>query len=268
MPPFVNQAKRRLSNGDLALGFILRQSRTVDIASIGKACGFDWLSIDLEHSSLDVDTAGQIAAAALSVGISALVRVPQDRHGDAARLLDAGAQGVIVPHVDNAEEARFVVSYCVYPPLGSRSIASVQPQLGFRGVSGPEAMRMVNEQTLVVAMLETPAAIGNADEIAAVKGIDVLLIGSNDLCAELDIPGQFSHPLVADAYRRVAAACRTHGKHAGMSGIHDGDLIEKFVGMGVRFVAGGTDLAFLMKAAEERAGFLRGLHGSDLGGAK
>ena len=262
MKVFSNPAKQRLANGELAIGFILRQSRTVDIAGIGKACGFDWLSIDLEHSSIDVDTAAQIAAAALPAGIAALARVPSARHSEASCILDAGAQGLIVPHIDTADDARFVVSYAKFPPLGSRSIASVQPMLGYRATSSEEATREVNNQTLIVAMLETPQAIDNAEAIAAVSGIDVLLIGSNDLCAEMGIAGQFGHASLEVAYRRVNEACRRHGKYAGMAGIHDRELIAKFVGFGTRFVAGGTDLSFLMKAAMERAELLRGLRTS------
>jgi 2-keto-3-deoxy-L-rhamnonate aldolase RhmA len=257
----VNPAKRRLSAGELATGFILRQSRTVDIAAIGKACGYDWLSIDLEHSSIDVDMAAQISAASLTAGIAALIRIPLEQHANASRLLDAGASGLIVPHIDTAEEARSIVTFAKYPPIGRRSIASVQPQLGFRPTAGEEAMRQVNDQILIVAMLETPAAIENADAIAAVEGIDVLIIGSNDLLAEMGIPGQFGHARLADAYRRVNESCAAHGKHAGMAGIHDRDLMAKFIGYGTRFVAGGTDLSFLMKAATERAELLRSFQG-------
>jgi 2-keto-3-deoxy-L-rhamnonate aldolase RhmA len=259
MAAYVNHAKRQLADGQLALGLVLRQARTVDIAAIAKACGFDWLSIEMEHSSLDIDTAAQMACAALPVGISALVRVPGREPHHATRLLDAGAQGVIIPHVDSAEEAALVVSHCKFPPVGHRSIASVQPQLAFQSISGADAMEAVNAEILIVAMLETPQAIDNADAIAAVPGIDVLLIGTNDLCAELGIPGQFADPKVEDAYRRVTAACRKHSAHAGMAGVHDPKLAEKFIGFGVRFVAGGTDLAFMMAGARQRVNALRGL---------
>jgi 2-keto-3-deoxy-L-rhamnonate aldolase RhmA len=259
MAAFSNHAKHQLEAGQLALGLILRQARTADIAAIARACGFDWISIDMEHTSLDMDTAAQIAMAALPAGISALVRVPGKEPHHATRQLDAGAQGVIVPHVDTAEDAQFVVAHCKYPPLGHRSIASVQPQLGFQSVSSDEAMREVNAETLIVAMLETPLAIENANAIAAVPGIDVLLIGTHDLCAEMGIAGQFGDPKLENAYRRVATACKAHGKYAGMAGIHDPKLAAKFVELGVRFIGGGTDLSFLMAGARQRTSFLRGL---------
>jgi 2-keto-3-deoxy-L-rhamnonate aldolase RhmA len=259
MSAYPNRVKRQLADGQLALGMVLRQARTVDIATIAKTCGFDWISIDMEHTSLDLDTAAQIANASLAVGITPIVRVPGREHYHASRLLDAGAQGIIVPHVDTAEDARAMVSHCRYPPVGKRSLGSIQPQLAFASPPAEEAMRQVDEEMLLVAMLESPEAIENADAIAAVPGVDVLHIGTGDLCAEMGIPGRFSDPRVEKAYRDVTAACRRHGKHAGMAGIHDPGLAQKFIDFGVRFIAGGTDLNFLMAGARVRSSLLRGL---------
>src|SRR5207247_919017 len=124
-------------------------------------------------------------------------------------------------------------------------------------IAAAEATRLVNEQVLVVVMLESPRAIENAEEIAAVPGVDVLLIGTSDLCAEIGILGQVGDPRVEAAYRRVIDACRRHGKHPGMGGVYDPPHMEKYVRMGMRFILGGSDLSLLMAAAKERAGFLR-----------
>src|ERR1700692_4491747 len=101
-----NAAKERLDRGELALGVILRQARTVDIAGIMKTCGFDWLFLDLEHNSMSLDTAGQMAMAANAVGIAPLLRIPAGRYDMATRALDGGAWGIVVPHVDTPKEAR------------------------------------------------------------------------------------------------------------------------------------------------------------------
>lgn len=252
-----NHTKRQLAAGKLALGIGLRQARTVDIATAAKTCGYDWLFIDMEHSSMNVDLAAQLSMAALAVGITPIVRVPGYEHHHASRLLDNGAQGIVVPHIDTAAEAQRVVSHCKYPPVGHRSMAGAQPQLGFKTLPALQATRLVNQQTLVVVMLETPAAIRNADAIAAVKGVDVLLIGTNDLCAEMGMHGQFGHPKVEDAYAKVLAACRKHRKILGMGGVYDQALMQKYVGMGIKFVLAGSDLSFMMSAAPARAGFLR-----------
>jgi 2-keto-3-deoxy-L-rhamnonate aldolase RhmA len=256
MNAYPNHTKRQLAAGKLALGMGLRQARTVDIAGIGKTCGFDWLFIDMEHSSLDVDTAAQIANAALPVGITPIVRVPGKEHHHASRLLDSGAQGIVVPHVDTVEEARRAVSYCKYPPIGHRSVMGAAPQFAFQNVPVGESTQIVNAETLVVVMLETPTAIDSADAIAAVPGLDVILIGTNDLCAEMGIPGQFADPRVEEAYRKVIAACRKHGVHPGMGGVYEPKLMEKFIGLGMRFILSGSDLSFILSAGRARTSFL------------
>jgi 2-keto-3-deoxy-L-rhamnonate aldolase RhmA len=252
-----NHTKRKLAAGGLALGMGVRQARTVDIASIAKTCDFDWLFIDMEHSAMDVDLASQLATACLGAGVTPLVRVPGHEHYHASRLLDNGAQGIVAPHVDTVEEAARIASACRYPPLGHRSLAGAMPQLGFRTLPTGEATRLVNEEMLVVVMLETPKAIANAEAIAQVKGVDGLLIGTNDLCAEMGIPGQFTDARVEDAYRAVVAACRRHGKFPGMGGVYEPKLMEKYIGFGMRMILSGSDLSFMMAGARARTEFLR-----------
>ena len=259
MSAYPNHTKQQLAAGKIAIGMGLRVSRTVDIATIGKTCGFDWLFIDMEHNSMDVDTAAQISMAALPLGITPIVRVPGKEHHHASRLLDAGAQGIVVPHVDSVEEAERAVAYCKYPPIGHRSVMGALPQIGYQSVPVGESTVTANAQNMVVVMLETPDAIAKADAIAAVPGIDSILIGTNDLCAEMGIPGQFSDPRVEDAYRKVIAACKKHNIHPGMGGVYDPKLMEKYIGMGMRFILSGGDMGFLMAGARERATFLHGL---------
>lgn len=261
MTVVVNHAKRQLRDGELAIGLGLRQARTVDIAQIAKTSGFDWLFIDCEHGSMSVDTAAQIAAAALAVGVTPLVRVPGHEHHHATRALDNGAQGVVVPHVDTPDDARRIADYCRFPPLGHRSMGGGLQQIGFAPMAIGEAAQIVNEETLVVAMLESPRAIENCEPIAAVPGIDALLIGTNDLCFELGIPGTFDDPRVVDAYAMVIAACRKHGKYPGMGGVSTPALFERYIGMGMRLVLAGSDFTLLMQAASARASLVRGFGG-------
>ena len=115
-------AKDRLEAGELAIGVGLRQARTVDIGKAMKTCGFDWLFIDMEHNAMDVDMAVQISVAAQDAGITPIVRVPGYQHFHATRVLDGGAQGIVVPHVDTVEVAAQMVANTKYPPLGQRSV--------------------------------------------------------------------------------------------------------------------------------------------------
>lgn len=252
-----NHALRQLREGKLAIGMGVRQARTVDIAQIAKTSGFDWLFIDAEHSSIDADTAAQIASASLAVGITPIVRVAGLEHWHASRMLDNGAQGIVVPHVDSADEAKRVAAACRYPPIGKRSMGGGLQQLGFESVPVGEAARIVNEETLVVVMIESPQGVESCEAIAAVPGIDALLIGTNDLCFELGIPGRFDDPRVGDAYRKVIAACRKHGKFPGMGGMYTPGLLERHIAMGVQLILSGSDFSLLMQAATARASLVR-----------
>lgn len=255
----INRTKARLKAGELALGMGLRQARTVDIATIAGTCGFDWLFIDTEHNSMSIDTACQISMAAIATGVTPIVRVAGHEHHHCARALDNGALGVVVPHVDTAEEAQAVADACRYPPLGHRSIAGGMPCLAFAATAVGDATRRMNEETLVVVMLESPRAIDNADAIAAIEGIDALLIGTNDLCAEMGIHGDFDNPRVQQAYATVIAACARYGKFPGMGGVYDPRLMERYIRAGMRLILSGNDLAFLMAGARERASILRSI---------
>ena len=252
-----NHTLWQLRAGKLAVGLGLRQARTVDIAQIAKTCGFDFLFIDCEHSSMELDTAAQISAASLAVGVTPIVRVAGLEHWHASRILDNGAQGVVVPHVDDAAQAARVAAACRFPPVGHRSMGGGLQQLGFATMPVGDAARIVNDETLVVVMIESPQGVANADEIAAVRGIDALLIGTNDLCFELGIPGQFNDPRVGEAYRKVIAACRKHGKFPGMGGMYTPELLERHIAMGVQLVLSGSDFSLLMQAGRERASLVR-----------
>lgn len=253
-----NHALRNLRAGKLAIGLGLRQARTVDIAQIAKTSGFDWLFIDCEHNSMDTDVAAQIAAASLAVGITPIVRVAGKEHWMASRMLDNGAQGIVVPHVDSELEAKRVADHCRFPPVGHRSMGGGLQQVGFASMPVGETARIVNEETLIVVMLESQRGIENCEAIAATPGIDALLIGTNDLCFEMGIPGQFNDPRVAEAYKKVIAACRKHGKFPGMGGMYTPELLERHIDMGVQLILSGSDFSLLMQAATARAKLVRG----------
>lgn len=254
-----NRAKEKLEKGELCIGLGLRMVRTMDIGRVLNTCGYDYAFIDMEHNAMHIDTAVQMAVSCQDADVTPIVRVPGYEHHHASRVLDAGAMGIVFPHVDTPEQAAKLVSFCKYPPMGHRSAAGPMAQLNYQAVPQAEASELVNKQTLIVIMLESPQGISNADAIAAIPGVDVVLIGTNDLCMEMGIPGQFANPKVEEAYKTVIAACRKHGKHPGMGGIYDETVSQKYIGMGMRFILSGGDLGMFMSAASARAKFLRGI---------
>ena len=254
-----NIVKNKLKNNELCIGVGLRQSRTVDIGKIMKTCGYDWLFIDMEHNSMDVDIVSQISVAAQDTGITPIVRVPDFAHHHATRVLDCGAQGIVFPHVDDAKTAKNLVSNCLYPPEGHRSMTGVLPQLNFEKYSIADVSEKINQDIIIVVMLESPQAIQNVDEIASVKGIDVLLIGTNDLCMEMGIPGQYDHEKVKSSYKKVIEACINNNITPGMGGVYTEDLMKEYIKMGMQFILSGSDLAFMMSGAKQRADYLKNL---------
>ena len=223
----------------------VNQMRTPNIVMIAAACGFDAIYIDLEHNPTSLETAAAICVAALGIGITPIARVSSRDAHDATRVLDCGAQGVMVPHVSTVAEARAVVESCRYPPHGHRSASGSGPVLGYAARSQGEINNYLNQQTLLIAMLETPEAIENADAIAAVDGIDMLHIGSSDLSS----PGQYKHARMRDAYEATARAARAHGKSMGVGGVRE-DLEFQIwlMQLGMRYLTGGLDVGYTLSA--------------------
>ncbi|WP_421989826.1 HpcH/HpaI aldolase family protein [Roseococcus sp.] len=254
-----NLAKQRLNEGKLSIGMGVHHLRGSAVGALGAAAGFDWLFIDLEHNAMSVEGAAQISMAALNQGCTPIVRCCKDALFEGGRCLDNGAMGVVVPHVDTADEARAIVQAYRFPPLGQRSWGGPPILYGFAAPEMTTAQREINEEILVVCMLESEQSIDNCEAMAAVEGVDVLLFGTGDLSADMGIFGQVGHPRIRAAYEKVAAACKKHGKVMGMGGVYDEVVARDYIAMGARFVLGGSDHSFLMSGASARAKFLRGL---------
>ena len=250
MDAIENHAKNVLVSGQVCTTLGLRQTRSADVGRLAATAGIDCLNIDMEHSAMNLATAIDIAVAAQDAGVTPLVRVPGYEHYLASKVLDGGAMGIIFPHVDTPELAAKLVSYCKYPPVGHRSYGGGLPQLNFKGVPQKEALELVNEAIMVIIMLESPQAIENADAIAAVPGVDVITIGSNDLCLEYGLTGEFDHPTIKQAFQRTVDAARKHGIYAGFGGIGSNDLIEEYIKMGMRWTQAGSDFGFIMEGAK------------------
>jgi len=249
-----NNVRDKLARGEVVASMTVRLARSIEIARIAKSAGFDTIYVDVEHSSLSLETTGQICIAAMEIGIAPFVRVPSTRPEHVSRALDAGALGVIAPHIRSAAEARAVVASAKFPPHGGRSTGGGLPHLHYRSFPAAEANAAMNEATMVVVQFETADAIERAEEIAEVEGVDMVLIGTNDLLADMGIPGQYEHGRVREAYARTIAACRKHGKHVGVGGLASRPaLAAEFVKMGARYVSTGTDLTFLLAESTARA---------------
>ncbi len=254
-----NAALARIRAGEVAIGISVSLIKSVAIAQLSKTAGYHWLAIDTEHGALTIGDASQISLAALPLGITPIVRVKADALDEAARALDNGAQGIMIPNVGTAADARRATEALRYAPQGRRSWGSGTAQFEYAPPPLDQALPQVNEQVLIAAMIETEEGLANVDAIAAVPGIDVLFVGASDLGIDLGIASQIEHPRLWAGLDAVSGACRTHGKVMGVGGIYDTTLTARLLAAGARFIAGGGDTAFLLTAASARAKFIREL---------
>ena len=245
----VNPVKARMQAGEVALGMPVRLARSGDIARIAKTTGHDFIFIDCQHSLFNLETVGHIASTALSLGIAPLVRVRGIEDPDVSLLLDNGVLGIVYPDVASAAQARKAVDICKFAPIGKRSVTAGYPHFDFKSVPLTASVPQLNDSCLLVCMIETVEGLENVEAIAAVDGVDVLHLGSNDLLANMGKPGKFDDPALVAAQERLIAACRKHGKFAGCGGNRDVQRQLELVRKGCLFLTTQSDIGFLSAAA-------------------
>ncbi|HEX4087229.1 MAG TPA: aldolase/citrate lyase family protein [Trebonia sp.] len=244
----------RLRGADPVLMLAVRSSRTADVIRIATSTGHHAVMIDLEHSTMSLDVAAGLCATAADLGLFPFVRVRERDYGALGPLLDGGAQGVIAPRVETVAEATAVARACRFAPRGQRSQLATVPQFGLRPTPAATLNPALDDATVVQILIETPAGVARADEIAAVAGVDMLGFGANDFTAELGVPGQYADPRVTDAVTALAVAARRHDKPLMVGGIADPALLRDLDALGVcPLRLTGTDTDMLYAGAAARA---------------
>ncbi|HSA68489.1 MAG TPA: aldolase/citrate lyase family protein [Burkholderiales bacterium] len=248
--------KKSLAAGGKAFGSMVFEFFTPGMPRILANAGAEFALYCMEHTGTGFEALKPQFSLCRALGVVPLVRVPGTEYDFIARALDCGALGVMVPLVDDAEQARFIVSCTRYPPEGRRGAAFGFAHDDYQGGDVIEKMRMIHARTLVIAMIETARGLQNVEAIAAVPGIDVLWLGHFDLTNFLAIPGNFSHPRYRDAVKRIVAAAQKNGKAAGYMAA-DEALGSEYLGHGFRMIATGTDQGMLQAAIQRNIGAWR-----------
>jgi 4-hydroxy-2-oxoheptanedioate aldolase len=230
--------KKRVLAREWVTGTFLNLGSPVTV-EIAASCGLDWILIDHEHGSGGEDTMFNQLRAAGGGTAAPIVRIPANDGWRFKRVLDAGAHGVMVPLVNTAAEARAAASAMHYPPRGVRGIAKFQRGAAY-GAHFDEYFQRAHERLLFIAQIETPTAVANIEEIAAVDGVDVLFVGPTDLTYNLGVPDKFDHPDYIAAQKRVVAAAKAAGKAAGIL-VLNAALVDSCRELGFSFMALGSD---------------------------
>jgi len=239
--------KQKLKNNELTIGSWIMIGHPVSVEVMVLA-EFEWLVVDIEHTSIDLQTLENLIRAIQTNNIKALVRVSKNEEVIIKRVLDMGADGIIVPMICSKEDALNAVNYAKYPPIGKRGVGLYRASA--YGTKFEEYKKYVNEELVIIAQIEHINAVNNIDEILQVKGIDGTLIGPYDLSSSLGYPGMLERDDVKNAIQKVLEACKKHNIPSGFHVIDTNpESLKQKINQGCTFLAYGIDYFFLKDAA-------------------
>ncbi|WHH61015.1 aldolase/citrate lyase family protein [Petroclostridium sp. X23] len=247
----MSKLKERLKNGEAVIGTMVTLFEKAEISKLIKVSGFDFFIIDCEHGNFDYSTVAGILGMAREAGIPGLVRIPEVKREVVLKYMEMGAQGLLLPNTETADQAKALVEYSKYAPLGNRGVALMREHTGFEK---PESvtvyMQDANEKTILMVQIESTAGINNIDSILDVEGIDAAFIGPNDLSQSMGIMGQINSPVFIEAVDKVIETASKKGK---FSGIHLASpaALKPWISKGMSLNLWSSDINILIGAAQE-----------------
>ncbi len=244
-----SKVKTKLSRGEPVLVPALHFTDP-SVYELTSLMGFDCIWMDLEHHGYGVETAGNLMRAARVGSADLMARPAKGEFMRMGRLLEAGAQGIMYPRCDNADEARQVVRWSKFAPLGTRGFDGGNADAPYCSMAMDRYIREANGQTFLVLQIEDLQAVDNARAIAEVEGVDVLFVGPADLSILSGVPGQFDHPLVQDAIHKVAQAAKQAGKDWGTTS-PSAARTKELLDQGARFICQGCDIVMVKQGMEK-----------------
>ena len=235
-----NLVKEKLASGKIAFGQLILELFTPGAVHIIANCGLDFVIFDMEHGRGDIVQLSALIESAKSAGIVPLARVPDLGFAPLSRLLDVGARGVMVPRVETGEQMRSIVQQLKYAPQGSRGVALGVAHDDYRS-AGASYFADANQDTIVIALLETARAFENLDEILSTPGLDIAWMGHFDLTVSMGIPAQFDHPDFLKMMDRLLEGCRRHNLAAGFLPADPASTVY-WIKKGFRVISLGSDI--------------------------
>lgn len=240
--------RNRMIEGETLLGSWI-QTSSPTVAGLVARQGFDWIAVDVEHGESDLNNIPGLMEVIASHGCFPMVRLPSSDAIWIRRCLDAGAKGLIIPTVNSVEQAQYIIQNAKYPPVGSRGF-------GFSAANGygqsfSDYTSRANEETVIIVQIEHVDAVKKAEQIAAIEGVDGLMIGPYDLSGSMGLVGKPSHPEVIKCARKVLDACVKTGKSPGFHVVNlDPVEASTRIHEGYRFVALGIDTLFIREGSK------------------
>jgi 2-dehydro-3-deoxyglucarate aldolase/4-hydroxy-2-oxoheptanedioate aldolase len=248
----INQTRKRLAEGGVALGCSISQLRSAEIPRLFSAAGLDWVFIDSEHGCFTIETIQDLVRSSLMLPITPIVRVADFQYDLVARALDMGAEGLILPRVDSPEVLAKAITWAKFPPQGVRGFGLTPPTVGYSAASFSEITAHLNRETLLIAQVETQAALDRCDELASVPGLDALLVGPADLSISLGVPGDWDSPKLGAGIDRVIEACNKHNRWPAIQ-VRNAALAKHWMSRGMKLIGCGNELTLLWNSVKTLA---------------
>lgn len=248
--------RSKLLSGATVVSTMLVELHTPNIAVLLKACGFDTVIIDCEHGYFDYSMVANVVTAARGEGLAVIVRIPAAERDCITKYMDMGADGLLIPQTDDPETVRRAIDYAKYAPEGRRGVSTTRAHTGYGVADLARYLRVANERTVIMAQIESVAGLERLRDIAAVPGLDALIVGPNDLALDLGHPGELDHPDLQKAISSVATAARESGIRSGIITSRI-ELLQQCGAQGMSFLSWNSEIGMLMHGARDGLGKLR-----------
>jgi len=249
--------KEKLKRGEFVVGPFTKSRDPAMVEIVGLA-GFDFAILDMEHSALSIESVEDLIRMARVRGIDSIVRVPEISESAISGPLDAGADGVLVPHVDTKEQAEEVVFLSKFSPLGERGMDVYARAADYSHLPKEVYLKEANEKTLLIVQIEGKKGVENLDDILMVKGLDTIFVGPYDLSQSLGVPGEIDHPKVTEKIKEVVGKVRKAGLSLGIY-VDDVETAKRWIDLGVQFIALLVDTVIFFQACRSLVAPLKNL---------
>ena len=244
----VNRLKKILSEGKSAVGAMIVEIRQASIMQIMANAGLDFVIIDNEHGTFNIETIADLSRAARLAGVTPIVRVPEWSYAHVVQPLDGGAQAIMAPRVTDPQQVKEILQMMKYPPLGRRGSVVARGHTDLKSGSIVDTMHDANEESMLVVQIETKQALERVEEIVSIAGVDIALVGPTDLSVALGIAGKMTDPLLVSSIGSVIDACKRHNVYPAIH-MNDLTLASHWATKGMRLVSFNSEVGMLTNAA-------------------
>jgi len=250
--------KQRLLRGDIVRGCMLSELSTPNLARMFHGFGFDFLILDCEHGYFDMIETANLIAVASGYDFPIIIRVAQGNQKDAAKYLDMGAEGIILANVNSSVQAEELARLCLYAPEGDRGVSTFRAHTNYNPSGVKDLMKRANEKNLVMVQIESAEAVDLIDSITAIPGLDGIVLGPNDFTQHIGFFGQYEHPIIEEAIKKMEDAAKKYGKWSGVITANE-NLLRRCMAVGMHFFSAGSELSMLAAGAKTTMKLLEGL---------